>query len=317
MASAGRFLLTGHEHPDGDCLGSQVAFAQLLRALGKEAFILNPDPVARSLDFIGERSSIASFSDAPLPEHDVVVLLDCNQISRLGRMAGAVRGAGSTVAVVDHHVAESGGGGDIFYVDTGASATGVLVHRLFRHFDQPLDPIAAEGIFLSIVSDTGWFRYSNTNAEVMAIASEVVEAGVDACRIYDLIHRRNDAESVELLSACLAQGQVLEEGRVAVIQLPRELVERANRIGFDLDQVMDPYRSIAGIEVVAMLKGRQDREVKLSLRATHDVDVQRIAKTFGGGGHKKAAGATIAHSLDESAAMVIERVREAVAAVEG
>ncbi|MCA8974911.1 MAG: hypothetical protein KDC98_09320, partial [Planctomycetes bacterium] len=251
--------------------------------------------------------------DGELPPFDVAILLDCSTLSRLGALGRMLGQGGKPIAVIDHHVGSENGDGTVSYVDSTAAATGALVRRLFREFDVPLDPIAAEGVFLSLVSDTGWFRYSNTDAEVFAQASELVAAGVDVGGLYDNLFRRRHHDSAAVLTAALQRHAFHCRGGLAVVALDKSIMERAVRIDFDTDSVLEPLRSIDGVEVVVLLKERFDGTVKLSMRARADVDVQRICAVFGGGGHKKAAGATLQMTLGEAEGAVVAEVSRALA----
>lgn len=298
LRSHGRVLLTGHENPDGDCLGAETALFHLLRALGKQPVICNPDPLGKSFAFLRRHTPFGHARiDDPLPEFDAVVLLDCAHLSRLGSLGPRLRRAGKPIGVIDHHVGSEAGDGSPAYVDATAAATGALVRRLFRELDVPLSAAAAEGVFLSLVADTGWFRYSNADAEVFAMASELVAAGVDVSLIYDSLYRQNHPASAALLADALQRHSLRLGGRLAMAALDRGLMERAAAIDFDTDSILEPLRSMDGIEVVALLKERFDGTVKVSLRSRRDLDVQAIVAQFGGGGHKKAAGATLAMSL--------------------
>lgn len=293
-----RLLLTGHENPDGDCLGAETALFHLLRAIGKQPLILNPDPIGRSFDFLLRHTPVGHApKDGPLPPFDGVVLLDCAHLSRLGPLGARLRASGAPIAVIDHHVGSDRGDGAVSYVDVGAAATGALVRRLFRELGVPLNAAAAEGVFLSLIADTGWFRYSNADAEVFAMTSELVAAGVDGSLVYDSLFRRNHPDSAHLLGSALQNSRFRLDGKLAMVSLDKAWMERAARADFDTDAVLDPLRSIEGVEVVALLKERFDGTVKASLRARRNVDVQAIVAAFGGGGHKKAAGATLQMSL--------------------
>ena len=309
------FLLTGHENPDGDCVGAQVALSQLLLSMGKTVHIVNPDPLSKSYEFLAEHTSFGTAkNEADLPEFDVAVLLDCSQLSRVGALGKSIAARNKTIAVIDHHVGCENGDGSVSYVDPTAAATGALVRRLYADFGAELTMPAAQGIFLSLVSDTGWFRYSNSDAEVFAMASELVALGVDSSQVYDAINRRNHPSSPQLLSDALEESELLLDGRMARISLGKSLLERCSRLNFDTDLIMEPLRSVEGVEVVALLKERFDGIIKCSLRARGDVDVQAIVKLFGGGGHKKAAGASLAMSLTEAESAIEAAVKQALAA---
>jgi phosphoesterase RecJ-like protein len=313
-----RFLLTGHENPDGDCLGAQAALYHLLRALGQEVVIVNPDPVGKAYDFLQKHTPFRSVrGDEPLPEFDTVVLLDCSQLSRVGTLGQRLLQKRPTIAVIDHHVGSDQGDGTVCYVDVKAAATGALVRRLYRELGVPLGAAAAEGVFLSLVADTGWFRYSNADAEVFAMASELVAGGVDGSRIYDAMYRRNHPDAAGVLADALARHRLLLGGKLAMASLDKAIMERATRADFDTDGVLDPLRSLEGVEVVALLKERFDGAVKCSLRARGDVDVQAIVAQFGGGGHKKAAGATMKMPLAAAAAAIEAAVQQALLAQAG
>ncbi|MFY9343156.1 MAG: DHH family phosphoesterase [Planctomycetota bacterium] len=309
------FLLTGHESPDGDCLGAQAALFHLLKALGKTVHIVNPDPTGRAYDFLLAHTPFGhARADEPLPPFDAVVLLDCCQLSRVGVLGQRLAKSGKTIGVIDHHVGSEAGDGSVHYVDATAAATGALVRRLYRELGVPLPPPAAEGVFLSLVADTGWFRYSNSDAEVFALASELVAGGVDGSRIFDAMYRRNHPDSAGLLADALARHRLRLHGKLAMASLDKALMERATRADFDTDAVLDPLRSLEGVEVVALLKERFDGTVKCSLRARGDVDVQAIVAQFGGGGHKKAAGATLKLGLNQAEVAIEAAVQQALVA---
>ncbi|HLQ36749.1 MAG TPA: DHH family phosphoesterase [Planctomycetota bacterium] len=310
-----RFLLTGHENPDGDCLGAQCALLHLLRALGKEVHIVNPDPIGRNYAFLTRHTPFASArANEPLPPVDVVVLLDCAQLQRTGALGPRLRATGAVLTVIDHHVGSEHGDGSVSFVDSKAPATGALVHRLYGELAVPLSPAAAEGVFVSLVADTGWFRHSNTDAAVLELAALLVRDGVDPSALYDRMYRRMHPDSARLLGEALGLSQLRLHGRLAVVCLDKALMERAARADFDTDLVLEPLRSLEGIEVVAVFKERFDGAVKLSLRAKKDIDVQRIAASFGGGGHKKAAGASMPLPMAESVKAVEALVQSALAA---
>lgn len=311
LPRAGAIILTGHEHPDGDCLGSQIGLYHLLRSLGHEVRILLPDAPLRSLEFLCRATPVAIHEPGrELPPCDTLVLVDCAELGRLGTLRDAVIRRGPRIAVVDHHVGSDRADGSIGFVDVEAAASGELVWRLYRELGRRPDAVAAEALYCALVADTGWFRYSNTDAKVFAIAADLVACGADPSAIYDRLYRSQPAQSVGILAEGIGRSEIELDGRVGFVTISHGLLERAARIGFDLDQVMEPLRSVGGIEVVVMLKELAIDRVKVSLRASGEIDVQRIAKAFGGGGHKKAAGVTVELPMAETRA----RIRSAIAA---
>jgi phosphoesterase RecJ-like protein len=307
------FLLSGHEHPDGDCLGAQVALHHLLEALGKRSVIYNPDPLTRQHEFLVRSTPFSAHATGKTPPaHEAVILLDCCELSRLGALGDVLARTKPLIAVIDHHVGSEHGDGAINFVDANAPATGALVYELYKRLGQPIGKTAAEGVLLSLVSDTGWFRYSNTDANVLRIAAELVEQGVDASALFDKLFRRNHPDSPALLAEALSRHAYRLGGRLVCATIDRGTMDRASRAGFDTDQVLEPLRSVAGVEVVALCKERFDGGWKLSLRASGGVDVQAIAKQLGGGGHKKAAGATVTLPPEKVFALVEECTKRAL-----
>ncbi len=301
-------MLSGHEHPDGDCLGSQLGLFHLIRSWGGEVRILNPDPPARHLAFLADWGPIEAYDSTSLGDGrslgDLLVLMDCSQLRRLGDLGSAIRGKVGSIAVVDHHVDADRGDGDTSFVDVSAAATGELVLRLYDVAGVQPGFEAAHGLFVSLVADTGWFRYSNTTAEVFARATQLVRSGVDPSQLYDAMHRRNEAGSVAFLGESIGASEFRLDGQLGMLCLDAAAIARGGRAGVDLDVVMEPLRSVAGVEVVAMLKESAPGRIKVSLRSQGDLDVQRLALELGGGGHQKAAGATVDGGIRGVAARV-------------
>ena len=313
IESQQRFLLSGHTNPDGDCLGAQVALYHLLTEKGSEVHILNPDPLPGNLARLLKDTPIDDYRSNPsLPEFDVLVLLDCAHLSRLGDLGQRLRETKPKIAVIDHHVGSEEGDGDVNFVDSAAPATGALVHDLYEALGIRPSRLAAEGVFLSLVSDTGWFRYSNTDARTLTLAAKLVEGGVQPDHVFDELYRRCDPRTVAFLASALATHEFRLNQRLAVAMLDRSAMEQAGRIQFDTDQLLEPIRSVTGVEVAALFKELYSGGVKVSLRATGDVDVQAIASVFGGGGHRKAAGATLRLAMDECVAAVEREVSKAL-----
>ena len=306
-----RFLLVGHVRPDGDCVGAQAALARVLSALGKRVFVVNPDAPAPSLRPLLDGLDATAFAGEVLPDHDVCVLLDINDLSRCGPMARALRSHPSRKLVVDHHVPGGEPWWDAAYLDVTASATGLLVARIARELDVALDARAAEAVFTALVTDTGWFKYSNTDAETMELAAELVRAGVRPDRLYGRLYQEREATLPGAIAGVLSGLEYECDGRLAVIEHPSE--SRGGAPLDDADPVLDIVRSVSSVEVVLYVRELEDGRCKLSARSKSDFDVNRLAVKFGGGGHKKAAGATIEGSLSEVRARLVDAASRTLA----
>jgi phosphoesterase RecJ-like protein len=310
-----RFVLCGHVRPDGDCVGAEAALARVLQALGKEVWIYNPDPPEPRFDYLAREVRYRTFeAGAALPEHDVSVLLDFCELSRTGPLEPELRASRSRKLVVDHHVAPGEPWWDEAFVDVRASATGLLVRRIARALGVPLDPTAALGVFTSLVTDTGWFKYSNTDAETLAAAAELCAAGVEPHRVFSALHQRQPLEHPVTLGRALATLEYAAGGRLAVVALP---LQPAGAGPLDNDEVLDILRSVERVEVVLLLRELAEGGTKLSARSKGDFDVHALARAFGGGGHRKAAGATIPGRLPEVRARVVAAAEEALSARSG
>ena len=313
LKTAKRFLLTGHVRPDGDCVGAQAALASCLDRMGSKVTILNPDPIESRFEYLAKHVSFKAWEGEALPPHDVVVLLDFNELSRCGRLGEAFALARSKKLIIDHHIPVGEPWWDEAFVDERASATGLLVHRIHEAIGLDVDLPAAEGIFTSIVSDTGWFKYSNTDAETLRIASDLVELGVEPARLFQAIEQRKKPDHPVLTGGVLSNTKYFADGRAALVTQPWS--EEA--VGYDSDDVLDCVRSVADIEIVLFVRELSDRTCKLSARSKEWYDVQRLARRFDGGGHARAAGASFDCSLKQACAYLMAAVEEDLAARDG
>lgn len=305
LREAHSFVLVGHQRPDGDCLGGQTALARGLRSLGKEVRILNPDPPGRTFGYLAETTLFEVYQGGELPAHDVVCLLDFNEPSRCGpELQEAVRRAPSRKLVIDHHPPLTGPWWDEAFLDPRASATGLLVYRILLALGAKIDRETARGIFTSIVTDTGWFRYSNTDTETLEVASELLRCGVNPTEVYGAIYQRMPATEPRALGAMLQRVEYYCDGRLAVLDHPLD-AGYANDLS-DSDAALDILRSVEDVEVVLYLKELEGGICKLSARSKTDYDVCRLAAEFGGGGHVKASGATIRGTLADVRRRLIE-----------
>ena len=308
LARGRRFVLSGHQRPDGDCLGAQSALASLLVDQGREVWIYNPDPPEKRYHYLGEKVPQRAWQGGDLPVHDVTVLLDFSELSRTGELAPVLAQQSSKKLVVDHHLHHGAPWWDACYVDVTASATGLLVRRIARELGWKLDRAAAQGVFTSLVTDTGWFKYSNTDAETLATASEMIALGADPARVFDQLYQQRSRHHPLYLAKLLARSEYFADGRLVLVDQP--LAEKIDPDLVDSDELLDILRSVAGVEVVLFLREIPSGACKLSARSKTAYDVNALARRFGGGGHKKASGATIPGKLAEVRARILAAALE-------
>ena len=289
LRAARSILLTGHERPDGDCIGAQAGLARVLIALGKEVTILNPDPPEEAFDYLSSELDYGCYPDQEIPEHDLCVLLDISELGRCGSLAEPLAEADSKKLVIDHHVHHGEEWWDLAFVDCSASATGLLVFRVAKALGVQLDRVASAGLFTSLVTDTGWFKYSNTDAETLAVAGELLSHGVKPDELYSSIYQRNPPALPHELGSQLRRLEYFAGGRLALLVTdPGEDAFEGNS-----DILLDILRSVGEVEVVLFLRHTSDGKCKLSARSKRDFNVNALARRFGGGGHVKASGATL------------------------
>lgn len=294
LSSAQSFLLVGHERPDGDCVGAQAALARVLAARGKQVLILNPDDPGPRYAELLEACPFQAYAKGELPAHEVLVLLDANELSRCGAMASGLLAADSRKLVIDHHPAPETRWWDAAFFDAGASASGLIVWRIAAKLGFEPDPIFDRGVFTALATDTGWFKHSNTDSETMSVVAEIIGRGLDPSEVHAAIYQRFEADLPKAVAGVLQRLEYFADGRLAVVDEPRGGVSVA-----DTDPVLDLLRSVRGVDVVLYIKEMEVGLCKLSARSKSGFDVNVLARKFGGGGHAKAAGATIPGARDE------------------
>ncbi len=287
-----RFLLVTHINPDGDGLGSELALALHLAAIGKSVRIVNASPVPRPFAFLQEGAPRVEIYDERVHRSDLlvapcIVVLDTAEWSRLGRLEPAVRDSGGTLLVVDHHVAPAPMGHAFLSVPT-ASSTGELIYHALVRRGQRITPAISRALFVAIATDTGWFRYENTSADVLRIAAALIDAGAQPREIFRQVYENTTWDDVELFRALVGSLKPACDGKVAVIHVDRDLYERY--AACDMDRILDYALSIPNIEIVLFFKQVASTATKLSLRSRGTLDIGDLARRHGGGGHRNAAG---------------------------
>ncbi|MBI5545931.1 MAG: bifunctional oligoribonuclease/PAP phosphatase NrnA [Deltaproteobacteria bacterium] len=301
-----RFLITMHEFPDGDALGSALALCLALKERGKSVTVYSPQGAPQNLRFLpGAADIVRSLSrDA---RFDVCLACDAGDDARLGPDLPERERRGETLNL-DHHP-RSKAFGDVNLVDSTAASVGVLVWRLLKALDQPISRDIAACLWVSIASDTGNFRHSNTNAECMRIAWELVERGVRPGEISSRMYESQPLARVRLLAEVLKTLVVSKDGRVAWVVASREVFEAAGTVEETADGFISYPRSIEGVEVALLLREEGPQRQRVSFRSRGKVDVGAIATRFGGGGHHNASGCSVPGTLEEVRALVLREVQ--------
>jgi bifunctional oligoribonuclease and PAP phosphatase NrnA len=307
-----RFLLTTHEGPDGDALGSLLAMHQMLGALGKDSVMFlaaKEFPLPVEYRFLPLEEV---FHEPPADMADrAVIFLDCGNIDRMP--VAFLAKDGVRVINIDHHH-DNTRFGDVNLVDVDASCTAEIVYGLARLLEVPLSAEIAKALYVGLVTDTGRFMYENTGAEAHRMAADLIETGVDVHDIYRRLYERVPLEKLHLIASALTSVERFEDGRLAVTYIAADDYAKTNASEVLTEGIVDYVRSLEGTEVAAVIRDRTDggrAARKVSLRSAGDaVDVSAIARKHGGGGHRRAAG----FSTDLTYSELIEFLRAEVRA---
>jgi bifunctional oligoribonuclease and PAP phosphatase NrnA len=296
-----RFLVVTHENPDGDALGSLLAMTLALRSLGKdtEMLLCGQGPVPREYAFMQLDGLLRELpADA---EERVLVAVDCAKADRIGPDLSPVERTKLVVDIDHHH--DNTRFGDVNLIVADASSTGEVLRDVFAELSIPITPELAEPLYIALVTDTGRFQYSNTTAKSLRLAAELVEAGADVHAVFQQVYESVEFAKLKLLARALDRARVLEGGRVVVSHLLRTDFGEVGAVEPYSEGIIDYLRAVEGSELAVLIREppRDDGPVRrVSLRASVDeLDVSAIARAFGGGGHRQAAGFSSEKSVDE------------------
>jgi phosphoesterase RecJ-like protein len=304
-----RFLLSSHVSPDGDSIGSALGLARVLRGMGKGALIWMSDPVPGVYAGLPgvDRVHVGPEPPGGFPERfDAIVALECPSLDRSGLDQHLT---GLPVLNIDHHLGNQHYG-DVNWVDTAAPSVGEMIYRLARGLNTALDAETANLLFMTIVTDTGGFRFSNATDAAFEASAQLVREGARPDLVAQRIHENRPAAALRLLAEVLATLELHHEGRIATVLLTREMMARAGADPSHGEGLVDYPRKIAGVQAVALVRERADGKAKVSLRSRGEADVEKIARAHGGGGHQNAAGFETAGTPEAVKEQVVEALRE-------
>ena len=308
-----RFLLTTHVNPDGDAIGSEVAMARWLRARGKQVRILNDSPTPSAFGWLTAEDTVEVYDEAlceaRFAEADALLVLDTSNKQRIGRLARHLDRHAIAIGIVDHHVTHEGFG-QVNVVEPELASTASLVFELLGEAGVKLDLLMAEALYVGLFTDTGNFRYSNTDARAHRMAAALVEAGVDPSDVTSRVHATAPAGRLRFFGEVLAALQLLEGGKLVVIEAAPEHFQKHGLVGADTEGLVDIPRAIAGVEVVALFSEVEASKVKVSLRSTGNVTIDQVCSRWGGGGHPHAAGVQLRGSREDARAKLLPAIVE-------
>ena len=310
-----RFVLTSHIRPDCDALGSELGMAGLLQAMGKEVIIVNGHPTPPILTFLDPAQTILVVGDtisASEVTGDCLIVLDTSAWAQLGPMADVLRKFAGPKIVIDHHVDEDDLGA-IFFKDTSAEATGHLVAKLAKYLQLPITRNMANALYAAIATDTGWFRFQSTTSETYRVIAELVDAGASPSAIYGDLYERDTIGRVRLRGRILARAQVESNGQLVHTFVRKEDFIESGALASDTEDAINMTLAIEGTKVAVILIEQLKGGFKVSFRSRCHVDCNELARSFGGGGHRAAAGAFVEADFTDLQMRVLHAARTALA----
>ena len=314
------FLLTSHCRADCDAVGSELALAQILRALGKTVVISNGDPVPEHIRFIDPKSEVRVLGQSgqegevgpkELWKIDVLIVVDTSAWVQLGPMAEVVKAFPGERVIVDHHVSQDDLGAVEFKEET-AEATGRLILELGEALGVEITPEIAMPLFAAIATDTGWFRFSSVEEKTFLALARLVAAGANPPGIFSSLYEQHS------LARLYLQGRILDhvvsdaEGRLLSTHVTKKDFQETGARTTDTEDAINKLHTVAGSEVAVLFVELEPEVTKVSLRSRTDFNVQAIAAQFGGGGHKAASGVTFKGTLEEAQVAVLGAVQAAL-----
>jgi phosphoesterase RecJ-like protein len=297
LQSADSIVVAGHENADGDAVGAVAALRRHLELMERNVTALLTAPLSPRYDFMefGRHYEVydPQRHDDLVTSADIFVMCDLSSLGRLGALEGVVRaGRGKTVCI-DHHPCEGDGPADLNMMDSSATATGRLVYDYIKHVDGQVDREIAESVFVSLSTDTGWFRYPNTTGEVMELVADLTAHRLDLPGMYRSIYQSNSVPMLRLIGHIARTMNEECDGRFVWASVRRDFIDDLGVGRYEADPILDLLRSGEGISVVALFTELEDGRVSVSLRSRGNLDMNEVARQFGGGGHVYAAGTTL------------------------
>ncbi len=305
------FLVVSHIQPDGDAISSTCAMGWILNQLQKTYVLVNENDVPQKLQFLKGANAIIPHGNTPLNQvFDAVIAVDCADFFRIGSVAD-VFSEQAHILNIDHHPTNDRFG-QTHLIKDDAAATAEILYDLIQTMKLELDQDVAECIYTGLLTDTGGFRYASTSPKVMRIASELLTYGVKGNQLAEHLLEKLSYSHIQLLKQCLATLSFSEDRQISWMSVTQQIAETTGASNEDFEGLVNYPRNIEGVEVGMLFKQTEADCVKVSFRSAGKADVSLIAKSFGGGGHIRAAGCTIRGSLPDVIHEVVNKVKKAL-----
>ena len=306
IKKAETILVLAHENPDGDAIGSCLAMKSALKQLGKNADVIIRE-FPRVFDFLPGREDVKTDSD--IKEYDLVISLDCADFKRL--VGNEYFEKAKETIVIDHHGSNKMYG-DINFVNPVAPACCQILIGMFQYFGLDIDKELGTCILTGIITDTGGFRHSGITPETFEFTAELLQKGINVSNIYKRVLQTKTKANFELMKRVMDRMEFFEDGKVSFTYITNKDLDDVNALPGDHEGLVEIGRDVEGVEVSIFVRQREDNEnaFKISMRSNDYVNVSDVCLMFGGGGHEKAAGASILGDLDSVKQKVLNEVKK-------
>lgn len=306
---ASSVIIGTHLNPDGDALGSALAVMHYLDGVGVECEVVCHHVAPKTLKFL---PGVSRLRLQPVEEkHDLGIIVDLDATDRLGNTEPFFRACDTTI-VVDHHVPHEAPG-DLRIVDTGAAATSAILTRLFIALGAKITPAMATCLMTGIVTDTGSFRFRNTTPESMMLAGHLLECGADINEISEEVFQSRPVEAARLLGLVLERMHMESDDRIAWSVIGLDDFARIGATDEDTEGFVNELLSIDSVVIAVLARETKPGKIRISLRSRRNIDVAEVARFFGGGGHKNAAGCTLEGEIDPAMTELVDRLKQCLA----
>lgn len=301
------FLIMGHVNPDGDSLGCMCALGLALRSLGKSAEMVSPDGVPELYKFLPGSTRILK-EVPPNWMFDAAIIVDCEGLDRLGNMAEILESC-CNILEIDHHPGGKRGSASCL-VDSSAASCGEILFEFLREIGVEITPDIADCLLTAIVTDTGSFRFSNVKSSTLHAAASLLEAGSSISKIAHKVYETRSLASVRLLGSVLSTLRTTANGRIAYASITRDQMALSQAVEAEAEGIVNYVRSVRGAKVGMLFREEENGNTRVSLRSKDGTDISQIARMFGGGGHKAAAGCTVDRPMTEAIDLVVDATRK-------
>jgi phosphoesterase RecJ-like protein len=299
-----QFLVAAHNNPDGDALGSTVALGWMLEALGKTYWLYNESVVPDRFSWL--RFPRPLQQTLPDWEPRWYILLDCGDMKRVGRELAHRLPLERTINI-DHHVSNRDFAG-LNLVEPERSSVGEIIGYFGLDLNIPLSGPLGEAVYLALVTDTGSFSYENTGPRVLDLAATIIRQGLNPGVFSAQLQNQWRLNRLKLMGDVLRQAKVYDNGRIGLIAIPEAFRSEHQATIEDCDDLVDYIRRVKGVRIAVSLREDEPRKIKFSLRSSGNTDVEEIASSVGGGGHKNASGGELHHTLADAEALMVRMI---------